>query len=441
MKKKWKQITVLAAILLMLLTALPATTYAASKPVPSKVTLNKISAPAYNKITIRWKKASNATSYNVYYKKKNASKYTKIASVSASKTSYTHTASTKYPIIVGQEYTYTVRAYNKTSKKYGSYNKTGLTTKTIPETVKLEKAVLNSDNSVTISWNKASGCDYYAIYQTTPLQQNKWNHLTTIKANTLTYTDTHPYLGVENKYTVRGYYTGRNVYGKYDTKGVSVWVPDSDDEEWSDEDDEPDVIPIANPEEMAREVIRLTNLERAKAGKAPLTYNAALQKGAMVRAKELVTLFSHIRPDGRDSRTAVWEAGGGHCDLENIAGGFKNPEAVVQGWMNSPGHKAAMLNPTATHIGVGIYQDTDGYIFWIQEFASGDPDEKVTITFDPNGGTGNYSLTVPWGQTVYMKDIPVPTREGYTFGGWLWYNSVVKGGAVTKNVTLYAKWE
>ena len=109
----------LAVILLM-----PASIQAASAP--GTVKLNSISAPAYNKINVKWKKTSGATHYIVYYKKAGTKKWTKIKTLDNSKSSYTHTSSKKYPIVVGQKYTYTVKAYNKKTKKAGSYNKKGL---------------------------------------------------------------------------------------------------------------------------------------------------------------------------------------------------------------------------------------------------------------------------------------------------------------------------
>ena len=65
------------------------------------------------------------TSFTI--RKKERKKWTKIKTLDNSKSSYTHTSSKKYPIVVGQKYTYTVKAYNKKTKKAGSYNKKGLT--------------------------------------------------------------------------------------------------------------------------------------------------------------------------------------------------------------------------------------------------------------------------------------------------------------------------
>ena len=80
------------------------TVEAATVKTPSTVKLSKISAPAYNKIKISWRKASNTTKYYVYYRKTGTKKWKKIASAKSSATSYTHKSSSKYPIIVGQKY-------------------------------------------------------------------------------------------------------------------------------------------------------------------------------------------------------------------------------------------------------------------------------------------------------------------------------------------------
>ena len=197
---------------------------AVAKKKPGKVTLKKISSPAYNQIKITWKKASNATNYVIYYKKQGARKWTKLKTVSSKTTSYTHKSSKKYPIVVGQKYTYTVRAYNNKAKKYGSYNTKGLTARTLPGTVKLKKASLNSKKTVaTITWNKASGASHYVIFRKTG--SSGWKKLGTVSSKYLKYNDKNPVTGTKNTYTVRAYYSKTKTYGKYNTKGVSVTLP------------------------------------------------------------------------------------------------------------------------------------------------------------------------------------------------------------------------
>ena len=126
------------------------TVEAATVKTPSTVKLSKISAPAYNKIKISWKKAKNATKYYVYYRKSGTKKWKKIASVKNTTSSYTHKSSGKYPIIVGQKYDYTVKAYNSKYKKSGKYNTKGLSIKTIPNPA-TEISVATKNGTVNIS--------------------------------------------------------------------------------------------------------------------------------------------------------------------------------------------------------------------------------------------------------------------------------------------------
>lgn len=197
---------------------------AVARKKPGRVTLRKISSPAYNQIKITWKKASNATNYVIFYKKQGARKWTKLKVVSSKTTSYTHKSSKKYPIVVGQKYTYTVRAYNNKAKKYGSYNTRGLTARTLPGTVKLKKASLNSKKTVaTITWNKASGASHYAIFRKTG--RSGWKKLGTLSSKYLKYNDRRPVTGTRNTYTVRAYYSKTRTYGRYNTRGVSVTPP------------------------------------------------------------------------------------------------------------------------------------------------------------------------------------------------------------------------
>ena len=197
---------------------------AVAKKKPGKVTLRKISSPAYNQIKITWKKASNATNYVIFYKKQGARKWTKLKVVSSKTTSYTHKSSRKYPIVVGQKYTYTVRAYNNKAKKYGSYNTRGLTARSLPGTVKLKKASLNSKKTVaTITWNKASGASHYVIFRKTG--RSGWKKLGTLSSKYLKYNDRRPVTGTKNTYTVRAYYSRTKTYGRYNTRGVSVTLP------------------------------------------------------------------------------------------------------------------------------------------------------------------------------------------------------------------------
>ncbi|HIU67844.1 MAG TPA: CAP domain-containing protein [Candidatus Caccomorpha excrementavium] len=119
---------------------------------------------------------------------------------------------------------------------------------------------------------------------------------------------------------------------------------------------------------FAAQVVKLVNEERKKAGLSELTVDLKVQSAANVRAKEIVSSFSHTRPDGRQFSTALTEAGVSFRGSgENIAWGQRTPEAVMQAWMNSSGHRANILNARYTSIGVGYYV-VNGTPYWTQLF-------------------------------------------------------------------------
>lgn len=127
---------------------------------------------------------------------------------------------------------------------------------------------------------------------------------------------------------------------------------------------EPD--PEPTEDAVVAEVIRLVNEERAKQGLSALKTTDAINQAAQVRADELLELFDHTRPDGRSCFTALGEAGVRYYTAgENIAMGYPTPEAVVNGWMNSPGHRANILNGSFTTIGVGYNSQRN---CWVQMF-------------------------------------------------------------------------
>ena len=227
MKRNIKSLLAMLLAVVLVLGMTPATASAARrKPTPGRVALTGISAPSYNKITVKWKQASNATHYKIYYKKAGTRKWMGVATVQGNKTSYTHTSSRKRPITPGQKYTYTVKAYNSKYKTYGRYNTKGLTTRTKPSAVRLKRAALSKDKkSISITWNRASGCNNYCIYRRTP--STKWKRIANVRVPRTSYVDRSPVKGQKNIYTVRSYYSPTKIYGNYNTRGLTVSVPKS----------------------------------------------------------------------------------------------------------------------------------------------------------------------------------------------------------------------
>jgi len=118
----------------------------------------------------------------------------------------------------------------------------------------------------------------------------------------------------------------------------------------------------------AEQVVQLVNEERAAVGLTALSLDKEIESAALVRARETVISFSHTRPNGSSFSSALTEGGISYRGAgENIAYGQSSPTVVVNGWMNSPGHRANILNSSFTKIGVGYYQ-TGGVNYWTQLF-------------------------------------------------------------------------
>ena len=113
------------------------------------------------------------------------------------------------------------------------------------------------------------------------------------------------------------------------------------------------------------QVFQLVNQRRKENGLAELTYRNDIQDAANIRANEIISTFSHTRPDGSSCFTAVTV--NYYAIGENIASGQKNAEEVMNAWMNSPGHRANILSAQFTGMAVGVVQ-YQGVSYWVQIF-------------------------------------------------------------------------
>lgn len=120
----------------------------------------------------------------------------------------------------------------------------------------------------------------------------------------------------------------------------------------------------------AKQVLTIVNERRKEQGLAPLIMNYTLVSAAKIRAEEITRSFSHTRPDGTSCFTAFEEVGLSPYGGENIAAGQGSPESVMNSWMNSEGHRANIMRPEFTQIGIACYYDPSapyGY-YWVQCF-------------------------------------------------------------------------
>lgn len=123
-------------------------------------------------------------------------------------------------------------------------------------------------------------------------------------------------------------------------------------------------------ESYARQVAAIVNSERASNGLSPLKYSSKLSEAALVRAEEIQSVFSHTRPNGSQCFTAIKEVGISYTTAgENIAYGQRTPEAVMNSWMNSSGHRANILGKNYEYIGIGVTYK-NGIYYWVQFFAA-----------------------------------------------------------------------
>ena len=110
-----------------------------------------------------------------------------------------------------------------------------------------------------------------------------------------------------------------------------------------------------NPDFIDR-VVELINVERTQADLDPLQIDSQLSQAAQVHTQSMANddFFSHYGVDGSSPFERIQDTGYQYlAAAENIAAGYQTPEAVVEAWMGSAGHRANILNSDLTEIGVG----------------------------------------------------------------------------------------
>lgn len=129
----------------------------------------------------------------------------------------------------------------------------------------------------------------------------------------------------------------------------------------------PVVTNIVYNEDYSYQVLTLINEIRRNNGLTELTMNYTLVQVANVRSEEISRNWSHTRPDGTDWWTVHTQYGIYGKLGENLAYGQTTPTEVVEDWMNSEGHRANILTPEFTSIGISVCI-IDGTYYWSQEF-------------------------------------------------------------------------
>ncbi|MFD0264994.1 CAP domain-containing protein [Streptomyces sp. NPDC127106] len=121
---------------------------------------------------------------------------------------------------------------------------------------------------------------------------------------------------------------------------------------------------------VTAQILALVNQERAAVGCPALTLNAKLTAAAQSHSQDMAAHanMSHTGSDGSDPGQRITRAGYTWSTYgENVAYGYSTPAAVMEGWMNSPGHKRNILDCSFKEIGIGYAQPNH---YWTQDFGA-----------------------------------------------------------------------
>jgi uncharacterized protein YkwD len=123
---------------------------------------------------------------------------------------------------------------------------------------------------------------------------------------------------------------------------------------------------------LAAGVLTAVNAQRSTAHCPVLRLNKDLQVAAQAHSADMATngYFDHIGTDGSDPGTRMRRAGYDprYGWAENIAWGYTSVQAVMDGWLGSPKHRANILNCALHSTGIGVARANTGAIYWTEDF-------------------------------------------------------------------------
>lgn len=210
--------------------------------------------------------------------------------------------------------------------------------------------------------------------------------------------------------------------------GQQTTIPDADSQTGCGNS----VVDRVNPDFEAR-VVELVNQIRLDHGLLPMKRVETLDQAAQYHATDMAVddYFAHStqdRVDGALVEVCTWSQriqsyySGWNYISENIAAGYTTPEEVVEGWMDSPGHKKNILSEHNWEIGVGYYEGSGTYNqYWVQDFGRRQDVYPIIINGDASQ-TDNGDLTLH----IYgdWQDVRLRTDEG-TWSGWQQFSSAL----------------
>jgi len=128
----------------------------------------------------------------------------------------------------------------------------------------------------------------------------------------------------------------------------------------------------SDSDQLAKQVLEAVNAERDKIGLQPLKLSLELSDMAERYADRLIQgdFFAHIDPRNGSSLVARAKASGYtfYKVGENLAAGQRDADSVIKDWMSSPTHRANILDPDFTELGISIRDGGRYGRYWVQEF-------------------------------------------------------------------------
>ena len=342
---------------------------------PGKLTA-KVTAD--KNVTVSWSKVSSAKGYKVYRAASREGedyRYTsyKCIKTVSSKNTVKYTDKTVKP---GKKYFYKVKSYKVVNgkKKYSKYTKVK-TAYVKPESwtaERLEKDIISylTDKGYTVK-KEDLGDEYHQTVRSDSGGKYSTDYSKVLKEVKKDVLKEVKDIEAYYKENATGYslvilidvVDSVNSYG-ISLNGADVYVNEDTATKFPDLDE-------ATKEKYVKRVFELVNKERVKAGVQPLILNEKLCDMARFKLNEMDELgyFDHKSPVyGSPSEMAkafgITDKGCG----ENLAGS-STPESVMDAWMSSEGHRANILNPKYTQIGIACHINSDtNSLWWVQEF-------------------------------------------------------------------------
>lgn len=296
-------------------------------------------------VSLKYSKVNGATSYQIYRATKQDGTYQKIKTTK--ELTYKDTSTTSKTA-----YYYKVRACKTGASKntYGNFSAVKRVKAVLSKTTNL--TAKSSASGISLTWKTVYRATSYRVYRATK-KNGTYEYVASTK--NLKYTDNNVTSGKTYFYKVRAYAVSNSIkyYGS-NSSIVSAKISNQ----------------TQTNKSYQQQVIDLVNKERKAAGLSSLTTTSKLESAAMHRAKETVEIFSHTRPDGTSFYTVLGEYGITYnaCG-ENIAWGQRTPEAVMNAWMNSDGHRKNIMSSNFNKIGIGYYV-VNNTPYWVQIFTN-----------------------------------------------------------------------